>query len=266
VEAAGGKGLDAEPEAPKDSLVDDLVKDVMVDKKEKDKPKAIPVYTARMPTRPCGWIGFADGLSYAVWAGLRPMTELEYVKMRQGPRNPEPIRDAPKTKGPAPSEDRPREPPRVTYWGALDLAGTWIVDGMFEAPPVITGYAWRQFGGGTPITLVTPSGRAFQGTHGGGTTPAGKPGAPLRRLGYKYDPASGFDTAPADWPKGGACGLPIRLSVMHWECGRSAPRLRPEGASRLGTTPGQAGPMAHDRSAQPFLSMAGAVACLGGEI
>ena len=82
------KAFGAGSDSAEDSLVDALMDDAVADKKQKSK--AIPVYTARTPDRPCGWIGSADGFSYAVWAGLRPMTELEAVKMRRGPRDPEP--------------------------------------------------------------------------------------------------------------------------------------------------------------------------------
>ena len=42
-------------------------------------------YTADVPNRACNCIGWADALAYADWAGLRPMTELEYEKICRGP-------------------------------------------------------------------------------------------------------------------------------------------------------------------------------------
>ncbi|HOU17514.1 MAG TPA: SUMF1/EgtB/PvdO family nonheme iron enzyme [Candidatus Marinimicrobia bacterium] len=42
-------------------------------------------YSASRPDRACNWISWADGLAYADWAGLRPMTELEYEKICRGP-------------------------------------------------------------------------------------------------------------------------------------------------------------------------------------
>ncbi len=38
------------------------------------------VYTATAPEAHCVWLSWADGAAYAAWAGLRPMTELEYEK------------------------------------------------------------------------------------------------------------------------------------------------------------------------------------------
>ena len=41
--------------------------------------------TASVPDRACNYLQWADGLAYADWAGLRPMTELEYEKICRGP-------------------------------------------------------------------------------------------------------------------------------------------------------------------------------------
>ena len=38
-------------------------------------------YYASEPDRACNYLSWADGLAYADWAGLRPMTELEYEKI-----------------------------------------------------------------------------------------------------------------------------------------------------------------------------------------
>jgi len=38
-------------------------------------------YYATEPDRACNFLSWADGLAYADWAGLRPMTELEYEKI-----------------------------------------------------------------------------------------------------------------------------------------------------------------------------------------
>lgn len=36
----------------------------------------------------CNWLNWADGTAYSDWAGLRPMTELEYEKTGRGPLTP----------------------------------------------------------------------------------------------------------------------------------------------------------------------------------
>ncbi len=46
------------------------------------------VYAANEPELLCNWIGWNDGIRYAAWAGLRPMTELEFEKTARGPLDP----------------------------------------------------------------------------------------------------------------------------------------------------------------------------------
>ncbi len=44
--------------------------------------------TCTTPDRACSFLSWADGAAYADWAGLRPMTELEFEKACRGPLNP----------------------------------------------------------------------------------------------------------------------------------------------------------------------------------
>lgn len=44
-------------------------------------------YYALKSDRACNYLSWADGLAYADWAGLRPMTELEYEKICRGQKN-----------------------------------------------------------------------------------------------------------------------------------------------------------------------------------
>jgi len=43
------------------------------------------VYMAGAPNRPCNHLSWDDGCAFADWAGLRPMTELEFTKACRGP-------------------------------------------------------------------------------------------------------------------------------------------------------------------------------------
>jgi formylglycine-generating enzyme required for sulfatase activity len=44
--------------------------------------------TAARPGRPCNHLSWSDAMAFAAWAGLRPMTELEYEKACRGPLDP----------------------------------------------------------------------------------------------------------------------------------------------------------------------------------
>lgn len=45
-------------------------------------------YSASVPDRACNWISWMDDCAYADWAGLRPMTELEFEKACRGTESP----------------------------------------------------------------------------------------------------------------------------------------------------------------------------------
>jgi len=52
-------------------------------------PPAVPAVCATdQPQQACAWLHWSDDLGYAAWAGLRPMTELEYEKACRGPLKP----------------------------------------------------------------------------------------------------------------------------------------------------------------------------------
>lgn len=94
-------------------------------------------FTAKSPELVCTWMGWIEGFGYAAWAGLRPMTELEYEKMCRGSAKP----------APAPSGNSGREAVASCY-GVVDLTGKF-----FERC----------------VTVGSVRGRNFQGTHGSGT-------------------------------------------------------------------------------------------------
>jgi len=83
-------------------------------------------YSASEPDERCPWLSWTDGAAFAAWAGLRPMTELEYEKAIRGPI------DA-----------------GVSYWGVAGMN----MGGVYERP----------------VSVGSPVGRAFAGTHGRGT-------------------------------------------------------------------------------------------------
>jgi hypothetical protein len=83
---------------------------------------------------------WADGAAWAAWAGLRPITELEYEKSMRGPCKP------------LPGETGP------SYWGVRG-SNSWD---WYSFHP-----AWLCE---RPVTVANAAGRRFRGTHGLGTT------------------------------------------------------------------------------------------------
>ena len=125
-------------------------------------------YVAGVPARPANWIGWDDGLAFADWAGLRPMTELEFTKAARGPGDPiahefpwgtattDRLRrimgpdDDLVTTGDADESrlsDETRDVLGASFYWVMDLAGS----------------VWERV-----VTFGHPRGRAFRGTHGDG--------------------------------------------------------------------------------------------------
>jgi formylglycine-generating enzyme required for sulfatase activity len=141
-------------------------------------------YVAGRPDRPANWVSWDDGTAFADWAGLRPMTELEFTKAARGPVDPLPG-DYPwgttskerllRRVGPdddlvqtgAASEAELREDTRdilgASYYWVMDLAGS----------------VWEKV-----VSAGHPAGRAFRGSHGDGV---------LKRYGLATN---------EDWPSG----------------------------------------------------------------
>lgn len=88
----------------------------------------------RLKTTSTWWLSRDDGATFAAWAGLRPMTELEHEKALRGPRYPVPAEAG------------------HSFWGG-SYGG-----GRYNAHP-------RE----AQVTVGNAVGRKFEGTHGNGT-------------------------------------------------------------------------------------------------
>ncbi|MEO0558106.1 MAG: SUMF1/EgtB/PvdO family nonheme iron enzyme [Bacteroidota bacterium] len=95
--------------------------------------------TAHNPDRAAHFLSWADGIGWASWAGLRPMSELEYEKAAAGT----PAERSRYADGDLP--DRVGTSERRSIWGVVDLRG-----GLWERV----------------VTVGSPQGRAFRGTPG----------------------------------------------------------------------------------------------------
>ncbi len=141
-------------------------------------------YTAKNPNRPLNFVGWDDGCAFADWAGLRPMTELEFEKACRGSGKPLPHEypwgtgdknrlaryvdlDDELKNAPALDEsqltDANRDVFGASHWWVMDLAGS----------------LWERV-----VSIGHPAGRAFSGTHGDG-----------RLGGYGF-------ASNNDWPRG----------------------------------------------------------------
>lgn len=141
-------------------------------------------YLAKSPQRPLNFVSWDDGCAFADWAGLRPMTELEFEKACRGPETPIAHQfpwgtdnkkdlaryvdrdDELKLKAgvsEAQLSDQNRAVFGASYWWVMDLAGS----------------LWERV-----VSIGNPTGRNFRGTHGDG-----------RLSGYGY-------ANNTDWPYG----------------------------------------------------------------
>ena len=123
---------------------------------------ASAVYETDRPDAACAGLMCSEGVAFVAWAGLRPMTELEFEKAGRGPLKPAPQTDAgrrasgTRMAGRGPLKLVPGK--AVSYWGIRGLTGPL-------AEQVIAVGNFR--------------GRAFTGSHGDGAT-----------------------DRPTDWPEG----------------------------------------------------------------
>ncbi len=123
------------------------------------------VYIADHPDRPCNYMSWDDAMAYADWVGLRPLTELEYVKAARGPgeltknefpwntSSYEALKRVMTESGDLekPDEkyldDNTRDEFGASYYWVMDLAGSM----------------WERV-----VSIGSEKGRAFYGSHGNG--------------------------------------------------------------------------------------------------
>jgi len=189
------------------------------------KPGKPAAYAADAPHVACNFISHVDGSAYASWAGLRPMTELEFEKACRGPLKPVPNEYAWGTdriagmdaKNGAYRLQNAGQPDETMTWegdagpdatrgnaalwgigveSKLEFAGPLRV-GIFGAPTsdrVSSGASYwgvLDLSGNVAeraMSVGIPAGRAFAGTHGdgGGAFPWKDAGFGVRGGGYPH--------------------------------------------------------------------------------
>ncbi|MFY0688244.1 MAG: SUMF1/EgtB/PvdO family nonheme iron enzyme [Cyclobacteriaceae bacterium] len=126
------------------------------------------VYSTAFQNRPARYVSWDDGMAFADWAGLRPMTEFEFTKAARGDQTPI-ENEFPWQTGERiqiqrlPDADWMLE--MRNGWDESDLTDEnryyfgasyyWVMD--------LSGSIWERV-----ISVGHPKGRAFQGTHGDG--------------------------------------------------------------------------------------------------
>jgi hypothetical protein len=195
--------IDAETEKPTDDLLGELSKPSQAEKASQQR-KVPPVYAARLPFRNCCGLSLDDTRAFAVWAGLRPLSELEFEKACRGPLNPVPYEA---TWGSTHAEfadtgkdlvdvGLPTERFRKgNYGGGYGSPILVVRAGCFATPASDRVSAGATYWGALEmgVDAVPLIHREFLGTHGDGSSPAGKPGGSLARH------LAGF-RGPEDWP------------------------------------------------------------------
>jgi formylglycine-generating enzyme required for sulfatase activity len=122
-------------------------------------------YIADHPDRPCNYMSWDDAMAYADWAGLRPLTELEFVKAARGPGKPvkneypwnsasyEHLKRVMTKSGDLEKPDeKDLNDDNIDQYGASYY---WVMD--------LAGSMWERV-----VSIGSEKGRAFYGSHGNG--------------------------------------------------------------------------------------------------
>jgi len=150
-------------------------------------------YRASHPDRACAFVTWDDLCAFADWAGLRPMTELEFEKACRGPLVPLPM-EYPWNTSSRERLKRPLDPMRALSWtdGLTEADMTEENRDLFGASYYrifdLAGNVWERC-----ITVGDSVGRAFTGSHGDGNlgawasaTNADWPRGDKEALGFGY--------------------------------------------------------------------------------
>jgi formylglycine-generating enzyme required for sulfatase activity len=125
-------------------------------------------FSADNPDRPMNYVSWTDGCAFADWAGLRPITELEYTKAARGPSEPIPQEFV---WGTSNYDQLERY---VTEESETAMMGEWDESKLTDATRPVFGasYYWVMDLSGSVwekvITIGNDIGRNFKGTHGDG--------------------------------------------------------------------------------------------------
>ena len=204
-------------------------------------------YATSLPFVAMNYMSWADGAAFADWAGLRPMTEMEFEKVARGPRAPVANEYAWGSTSITPASGLANagtitETPTPAGANANYVSGIGgpVRVGSFAAPArsrrdagagfygalELSGNVWER-----PMTVGNAEGRAFAGTHGDGSLDAG---GNANVASWPGSDAVGAGLRGGYWDYGGddlrvsfrfyaATTLAYRSSIHGWRGARSAP-------------------------------------------
>ena len=210
-----------------------------------------PNYSASAENRACNFLSWIDLAAYADWAGLRPITELEYEKACRGPSSTvsgeyawgsTSIHNSAYTitndgeanatvnqgtdTGNASYSDTDGDTNGPLRCGIFAQSGTSRREsgGSYYGVMELSGNLWER-----PVTVGIETGRAFDGAHGDGelATNGNANGASLQYWpGYSNGEISGATGAGyrgGNWSSGTAfCNISSRISAAFSSSGRSS--------------------------------------------
>jgi len=170
---------------------------------------AIGSITTVRPYVACNFLSWADAAAYKAWAGLRPMTELEFEKACRGPAEPvsgefawgsASITQATGIADEGAADERASNSAANAVWNnsgtggplrtgvfATSVSGRTAAGASYWGIMELSGNLWTRAVGVAANSGDFTGGRQFQGTHGSGTT-----------------------ALPADWPQSAAVGAGFR--------------------------------------------------------
>lgn len=153
-------------------------------------------YEVDEPHMACYGVAWRDALVFSAWAGLRPMTELEFEKACRGPLKPVSAEFAWGTDTTNIVADSDRVRTGASYWGILNLTGNLIEN---------------------TVSVGHPIGRQFDGTHGDGRVGDLSEWDDFRNCFKNVNRPDILAGRPGWWMLGAGMiwrGVPNRLTVM----------------------------------------------------
>ena len=151
------------------------------------------VYVAGSPSRPYNFAGWEDGIAFADWAGLRPMTEFEFTKACRGSNDPRSM------EYPWGTDAKENVLRIVDENGDLTMRNGWKEEKLSEETRTAFGasYLWVMDLAGSMwervVSVGDSVGRAYDGTHGDGNiSDYGFADAPTWPRGFPHGEGFGF--------------------------------------------------------------------------